>query len=483
MINHTKKQNVLLSTLSKSGFSTIFIGFFFTILIVMFMTISMPTPLKTTHFNETCAPGSCLANKLSSGANFTSEIGPIHSAHQKVYLYLNFQMPEKRRIRMTVNSTILKSTTGATPTSMSQTSIVSTKSKKTKAFCDDDLNCELLITSIEASRKYSTVYVASNIVSLTDVTGLDNPYLRIVYTSVDYTSFEMFWRITFLTLICCCTIFFMFMLRSYPFLEWSIEQKATCILLVGLVIFNNPLYCYEFITANEFLPFLNSLLDSLLLSSILLYVLIIFDALRKPLSQRTFFKFYLSRFLVVIFLEGFVVNLYLCNIDTTDPLMVTMKDPVNATLAIFAAFSLFVYAFWLIFATIRSLSEARKLGEIGQRIRSYAGFTLAVFLVLVSLLLSNFIEGYKSNSAVYLTLIAYLDLYCLVLMIFYLPTQKKESEWSNNRRRIVLDEIKVTEYDDEDNELVIEEQLNDAEELAISNVTEEVMKDEEHIDL
>ena len=162
--------------------------------------------------------------------------------------------------------------------------------------------------------------------------------------------------------------------------------------------------------------------------------------------------------------------------------MIMMRDTANAILASFTVVLTLIYLFWLVFAVIRSFSEARKLGEIGHRIKSYGLFTLVAVCLLIILLLSQYFMGYKNNQAIYLTVIGYMNMYTIILMVFYLPSNKHSEDWNSKRKEIVLDEFKVTEYDDDDNELIIEE--NKDEELLISTVADEILNnDDKPIDL
>ena len=203
------------------------------------------------------------------------------------------------------------------------------------------------------------------------------------------------------------------------------------------------------------------------------------DALRKPLSQRTFFRFYFPRCLLVIILYAFLVNVYIYNSEKSDPIMVMLHDTVNLVMVIITAIITVIYLFWLVFAIIRSFSEARKLGEIGHRIKSYGLFTIMAIILLFMLILSDYFIGYKSNQGIYLTLIAYVNIYAIILMVFYLPSNRENTEWNTKRKEIVLDEMRVTEYDDDDNALIIEDDHDIAEEIAIQNVTDELLNDNE----
>ena len=99
--------------------------------------------------------------------------------------------------------------------------------------------------------------------------------------------------------------------------------------------------------------------------------------------------------------------------------------------------------------------------------------------ILFMLILSDYFLGYKSNQGIYLTLIGYVNMYAIVLMIFYLPSNKEKKEWNEKRKEIVLDEMKVMEYDDDDNALIIDDDMDVAEEMVIQNVTDELLNDNE----
>ncbi|ELP83994.1 transmembrane protein, putative [Entamoeba invadens IP1] len=476
--------SVLLTSLSIKGFSSVFVGFMLAVSFAMMMTMSLPDQYKTAALEDTCSFKNstvCLSKLISTGQNFTLKLTNISSVNQKVHLYLVYKAEEsKARIKMLINTALYKETTKTPTPTYNDVTLIKTTSKKHRVFCDKNSNCEMLLATVESSKKYNTVYAVMNVSQIAQSAGLTAPAIELLYVQPQYTSFEVFWRITLLIVMCVATLFFLYVLRGIPFKTWSLEQKATFLLMVTLSITNNAFYSYEFISANEFFPAINAMCDSLMLAALLLYILIIFDALRKPLSQRTFKFFYFPRFVLIILLESFVVNLYLYNADIDDPIMVVMKDPINATLAILTGLLTVVYMFWLVFAVIRSFSEARKLGEIGQRIRLYGTFTLVAIFILVVLLISNYFVGYKSNQAVYLTTIAYINIYALTLMVFYLPSNKQDDRWNQRRREIVLDDVKVTEYDEDDNELVVEQELTDnkKEEEVIGGMIDKASKEQ-----
>ncbi|EMD43107.1 transmembrane protein [Entamoeba histolytica HM-3:IMSS] len=473
-------KTVLLTSLSPKGFSSIFIGFLMAVSFVMIMTLSLPTQYGTKTLNNTCAfsdSSACLSHLVQNGSNFTVKVDDIAATNQKVYIYLTYELQNapRGRIKMSVNTALYKpKEKNKSITKYDEVKLIKSFTKKHRSFCNSNNSCEVLLASIESSKQYEDIYAVFSVNSVSLSESLGSPSLSIVYITPEFTSFEVFWRITLLTSMCCCTLFFMYVLRGIPFKQWSLEQKCTVLFMIALTISNNGFYSYEFMSANELFPSINAICDSIMLCSLLLYVLVVMDALRKPLSQRTFKFFYFPRFLIVLLIGSFLVNLYLYNAENSDPVIVMMKDPINATMAILTGLLSLIYLFWLMFAIIRSFSEARKLGEKGQRIKMYGTFTIIAIFIFFVLLLSDYFIGYRSNAAVYLTLIAYVNIYAVVLMIFYLPSTKNQNEWNNRRREIVLDDVKVTQYDDDDNELVVEEnnEKNEAE-ILIAATNEE----------
>ena len=180
-----------------------------------------------------------------------------------------------------------------------------------------------------------------------------------------------------------------------------------------------------------------------------------FDALRKSIRQRRTLRFYLPRGLLCGLLFIFILASFMYNKTRKiySPTMTGSDDIVNIILSIGIMVLLGLYLFWLIFSIIRSFSEVKKLGTTGYRVKVYGLFTICVIMLYISLLLAAFFMGYRNNAAVSLTTIAFVNFYCMVLAILYLPSNALESE--TQRAKIVkLDddemfELKVEDYDEE----------------------------------
>ena len=475
----------IISTISVKGFSAIFMTFLLLVSFAMLITMALPNEYSTGRIANTCAfnnKTSCLNKLVENGSNFTVTVNDISATNQKVYIYLTYNVTTKPRgrVRMAVNSAMYKPKEGTKAkdiTKYDQVKLIRHQNKRHFAYCGtmSQNKCSMLLETVESSKQYEDVFVVFNVTDAHISSGIAAPSLSIVYVNTSYTLFEVFWRIALLVIMSLCTLFYLYVMRGTPFKKWSIEQQCTVILMIGVTIANNGWYSYEFISANEMFPTINAICDALMLCGLLLYILIVMDALRKPLSQRTLWAFYVPRFVLTILMCIFIIALYLYNTENSDPIMVMMRDPINIVLVVLTLLFSLAYFFWLLFALIRSFSEARKLGEVGQRIKLYGTFTLIAIGILFVLLLAHYFTGYKSNQALYLTLIAYINIYAIVLMVFYFPSSfKGHKEWNDKRKEIVLDEMRITEYDDEDNEFVIEEEAALQETVVIDTLNEEL---------
>ncbi|KAL7715461.1 Wntless-like transmembrane domain-containing protein [Entamoeba marina] len=283
------------------------------------------------------------------------------------------------------------------------------------------------------------------------------------YINMSYSVFEMFWRLVFIIFSSTCGLIYMVSLRTIPIGKWCHEQKWTFVLLIFLVLMNNPFFFYEFLIDNVTFLMINVAINAFFICYLMFYVLSMFEALRKPISVRTSFKFIAPRasLLLLLFLAFITQLLY----DHTSPTYTAdlhgMNDWINITLTTMVAALCVIYLFWLIFSVIRTYSEIKKLGsEVAVRFKFYSIFTLCVIVLYVGLLAMAGFMGYHNNAVVSLETIAYVNLYVMVLSILYLPAELDNNVMQvENTQIIKLDVEEAKEemivFDDEFNDEVI----------------------------
>ena len=164
--------------------------------------------------------------------------------------------------------------------------------------------------------------------------------------------------------------------------------------------------------------------------------------MRHPLRQRTASNFYTPRFVLCGLLFGLLLSHSIYNNTNAvfSPTLTGLNDTVNVILSLSILLLLGIYIIWLIFSIIRSFSEIRKLGVVGHKVRVYGLFTVfAIGGYLVMLVVASF-QGSLNNSFVVLVTVAYLNIYCTIISVLYLPSR-------------VLDTLKtlhtIVELDDE----------------------------------
>jgi len=107
----------------------------------------------------------------------------------------------------------------------------------------------------------------------------------VVFTLSRYTKsfgdMELSYRTIYLFINIVVLIAFLWRMRRISFLNgWAFEQKAILVLLATLILYNDPFYGLTFIAKGWFFEFLNSVFETLFVSLILLFWLIIIDKIR-----------------------------------------------------------------------------------------------------------------------------------------------------------------------------------------------------------
>lgn len=472
ILSTNKEQKLLLTSISKKGLFFIFIVFGMMVTISLFVSFNAPKPWSS--FEQStwrCAGNDSEFNKNCGGVNLFNkekmisvQLGPYSIFNQETRLEFYMKKKAEKKGVQVDGNIMLKYTVFGTQLLNKFNQTVPVKSlymleekivnahvhcKKSKDVCEPNhINTQLYLD-------YPLYIVDISIISEDVHDSLGDMVLKTTYVSLVYTVFEMFWRLVFIIFSCLCTIIYMWANRSIVQDNWSHEQKWTIVLLTFLIWENNPLYPYEFLMDNAFYLFVNSVIDAVFICFLMFYILIMFDALRKPVRQRNTFRFYFPRALLCLTLFSLILASFMYNKTRKvySPTMKGTNDVVNVIISISIMVLLGIYLFWLFFSIIRSLSEVRKLGTAGYRVKIYGLFTIVVLILYVVLLLIAFFKGYRNNAAVSLTTIAYVNFYCMVLTILYLPSSSQEQKVE--RAKIVkLDEddieLKVEDYDVED---------------------------------
>ncbi|ELP94488.1 transmembrane protein, putative [Entamoeba invadens IP1] len=473
ILNTNKEQRLLLTTISKIGFFILFIVFGSLVGVSLFVSFNAPRPWEWfTMSSWRCAGADSTFSKNCKGIDLleksnkiTIQLGPYSIFNQESRLEYYFMKKNTKR-DMVVDGTVkFKYTLYGTSVLNQPNQVIDPKKVKkiedktieTRVHCKaSNMQCETSFISSEIYLDYPIYLIELSVVNENVKDSVADMLFKTTNVTSTYTIFELFWRLVFIIFSCLCTIVYLWANRSIPQEKWSHEQKWTVVLLTFLIWENNPLFPYEFLMDNAFYLFVNSVIDTVFICFLMFYVLIMFDALRKPIKQRMTLKFYVPRALLCGLLFVFILINFMYNKTRKiySPTMTGSKDPVNIVVSLGIMILLVIYLFWLVFSIIRSFSEVRKLGTTGYRVQVYGLFTIFILLLYVSLLLSVFFMGYRNNAVVSLTTIAFVNFYCMVLAILYLPSSSGDEKKEERARIVKLDDeemdLKVEGYDDED---------------------------------
>ncbi|BFU24069.1 hypothetical protein EHI8A_108860 [Entamoeba histolytica HM-1:IMSS-B] len=486
VLNTNKEQRLLLTTISKIGFFLLFIVFAVLVVIALFVSLNAPKPWSTNEISSwKCAGDDAQFNQNCGGVNLldkskkiTLQLGAyeIFNQESRLEYYFNKKSSKKDiafdgfvKFRYTLYGTNVLNQPNQ-KVEVSSLKLIEEKTIESKVHCPArSTKCDIGYISSELYLDYPIYIIEISIINENVKDIVSDLIFKASFVSTFYTIFELFWRLIFILFSCLCTCIYLWANRSIPQEKWSHEQKWTVVLLTFLIWENNPLYPYEFLMDNAFYLFVNSVIDTIFICFLMFYVLIMFDALRKPIRQRTSIRFYLPRGLLCGLLFSLILASFMYNKTRKiySPTMTGSHDVFNVIISLGIMGLLIIYLFWLIFSIIRSFSEVRKLGSAGYRVQVYGIFTIFILLFYVSLLLSVFFMGYRNNAAVSLTTIAFVNFYCMVLTILYLPSNVVDQK--EERAKIVkLDddealELKVEDYDNEEShgdEVVIADDEN-----------------------
>jgi len=265
------------------------------------------------------------------------------------------------------------------------------------------------------------------------------------------TDFELWWRFTFLGVTFVAVCIFSFFLRKLKFVNWTVEQKWTAVLLFGLVGYNNPLFPLFLLFEGWFPIFINQVLTTIFFAILLLYWLITFDGIRRESRNTPALRFYLPKFIYIGACWILVVTLLTWNqVHRIDDPTHSYTNDIGGYIffAIGAAALILIYIGWVLYVLFRAFVESRGAAFLRARIRFYGGFTLAVMLLFIALIVISFAShpAVENNAAKFLTTIALANIYVWVLVALFLPVKDAiENQDVKKQQSVSLSEVTSSE--------------------------------------
>ena len=259
--------------------------------------------------------------------------------------------------------------------------------------------------------------------------GLLDDYLAINFTyyNRNYSIFEIITRGTFLIITLTWLIIFYFLIiKKTTLKKIRNEQISVLSLLVLQVLYNNPLYFFEFLVRSSVFYIVNALFISTYLAYLLLNFLIITHSIMLTKKERTSIWFYLPKILIV-------GSLWLATIGSFS--ILKGEELYNSSfrsdnnyqyqkqiIIIIQIVLLSLYIFNVLYYLVRIISKIRNLPTRNTlKFISVWGFTLVVIIaVLVNYLIITFKQQWN-NAVETLIIFSILNFYGIFLSILYIP--------------------------------------------------------------
>jgi len=145
---------------------------------------------------------------------------------------------------------------------------------------DDDLDCETFLLIDEQYMNYEFYYVEISLPRSEGNSYVGDVEFKLSRYTKEFGDMELSYRTIFLALTIIALILYIARLRKTRFFDWSFEQKSVLFLLIALIFYNDPLYGFTFLAKGWFFEFLNSIYETLFISLLLLFWLVVIDKIR-----------------------------------------------------------------------------------------------------------------------------------------------------------------------------------------------------------
>ena len=251
----------------------------------------------------------------------------------------------------------------------------------------------------------------------------------LIYANWEYTFYELCFRYFFTAMTLFVLLFFFSLTRwKQYFYEWHTEQKWILILLCALLLYNNPLYIFQFVSYNWIYPFFNVIFRVTFICFMLLILLVTTQSMYVKPVDRTFLKFYVGKILLVGCLWYTLMMSFTYVTFQGDPAFSFSEDTRFYKILLgFVISILILYLLTLFYYIIRILGLWSKLPrKYTTKFRMIWGMTIFVMVVFVVVLVILYVSGIFTPAVAFLSFEVVFNYYTFILAYLFLPSWQKE---------------------------------------------------------
>uniref|UniRef100_A0A8I6GKL8 Transmembrane protein 181 n=1 Tax=Rattus norvegicus TaxID=10116 RepID=A0A8I6GKL8_RAT len=201
-----------------------------------------------------------------------------------------------------------------------------------------------------------------------------------------FSQLEIWFRFVFVVLTFIVICLFVHSLRKFSMRDWGIEQKWMSVLLLLLLLYNDPFFPLSFLVNSWFPGMLDDFFQSLFLCALLLFWLCVYHGIRVQVSCLLNILLFPSALLLTCFQHHpFRFN------ELNDPMYQYRVDTGNFQgMKVFFMVVAAVYILYLLFLIVRACSELRHMPYVDLRLKFLTALTFVVLVISIVILYLRF---------------------------------------------------------------------------------------------
>ena len=445
-----KSVTLRLYTMHKHHFLLAFCIFFALFFVSVLLGAVSPDMVKRTEMSATGIQSNSSTPVQIPGGPYVIKSPRLSRYNQQLWLSVKFNIEDNDET-FSKNFTVMLSVVGLNKDLKKGDIIGYRKHNRTRTLQCSGLNCNTIIIMHLGYLPDSVYLVNASFLGFDhySYTIKDLKFTWATYNSA-FTQLELVFRFLFFLLTIGVLIFFVHSLHKYPVLDWSMEQRWVVILLILLLLYNNPLFPLTLSSSPLFAGILDSIFQSTFLFSLLMFWLCALHGLRQ--TKRHLVRFYLPKFTLVftMWLSALTMEITQQFNEVRDP---TYSFQINTAhyyrFRMLFFLLLFIYTKYIGFLIVKAFIELRSMQFIQTRLKFITGFMIIIILLCVSIVYSKFGFGILEDNFVsrmytsydsatqFISFYALLNLYLYIMVYVYTPCAGREVSSENNNKLVI----------------------------------------------
>ncbi|XP_076039703.1 transmembrane protein 181 isoform X2 [Oratosquilla oratoria] len=428
-----------LYTMHKREFVMVFIVFFATLGLALFIGLAGPPITVTVQKFASQLPTAVNQSELASGP-FVMKTPPLTTYAQQLWVITRIVVENKdeQSFRKTFHLSV--SIEGVTRNQITSVLEQDKPHNRSRTLSCNAETCEEVTVLHLGYLHYTYYIITANFYGLDGIHRNYNVKDVIFYFKTynpTFTKLEIWFRFIFLLLTFAVACWFAHTLRKYAIYDWSIEQKWMSVLLPLLLLYDDPVFPMTFLMDSWVPAFLDVLFQASFLCALLLFWLCVYHGLRQ--NERTFLSFYLPKLVVVglMWLSAIVMATLQKYNELQDPTYSAFIE-TNHFHNFKVFFLLFgaIYILYLVYLIITAYAELRSMPYFDVRLKFVTMLMLIVVCVTLTITLLRFGVGvmednfvaqlstHYDSSAQFMAFYGLLNLYLYTMAYVYSPSER-----------------------------------------------------------